>query len=118
MANAVNSGNGAGGASGTDQGYRFRVSDTVNVPLRGVMLRLKLMEGRPVLDRLEPGQTIRLVAPDGEVRRAQVKALGVTGGRTTQARLERNRQLDVLISPEVAGEGGRPIDIGWYVVGD
>ncbi len=105
-------------ADGTKGGYRFRVSDTVNVPLRGVMLRLKLMEGRPVLDRLEPGESIRLVGPDGEVRTAQVKALSVTGGRPTQERLERNRQLDVLISPDVAREGGRPIDIGWYVVGD
>ncbi len=98
--------------------FRFRVSDTVDVPLRGVMLRLKLVEGRPALARLEPGETIRLVGPGGETRSAEVKALSVTGGRATQARLERNRQLDVVISPEEARVGGRPVEIGWFVVGD
>lgn len=98
--------------------FRFRVSDTVDVPLRGVMLRLKLVEGRPALSELEPGETIRLVGPDGETRSAEVKALSVTGGRTTQKRLERNRQLDVVISPEEARGTGRPVEIGWFVVGD
>ncbi len=98
--------------------YRFRVSDTMDVPLRGVMLRLKLLEGRPALSRLEPGETIRLVGPDGETRSVAVKALSVTGGRATQKRLERNRQLDVVIAPEEARVGGRPVAIGWFVVGD
>ncbi len=97
--------------------YRFRVSDTVDVPLRGVMLRLKLLEGVPALEGLEPGETIRLVSPNGESRSAKVLALSVTGGRATQEQLERNRQLDVVISPEAAREGGRPVEIGWFVIG-
>ena len=97
--------------------YRFRVSDAVPVPLRGMMLRLRLLEGTPRLDDLEPGEEIRIVAPDGAARVVRVKAIATTEGRPTQERLDRERQLDLVIGPEDARQDGRPVAIGWYVVG-
>lgn len=98
-------------------GYRFRVSDAVPVPLRGMMLRLKLLEGAPDLDELEPGEEIRIVAPDGASRVATVKAIATTEGRVTQDRLDQQKQLDLVIGPEDARQDGRSVGIGWFVVG-
>jgi hypothetical protein len=95
--------------------YRFRVSDAVQVPLRGMLLRLKLVDGTPDLESLEPGETIQLVAPDGGTRTAEVKALSLTGGNASQRGLDRYRQLDLVIGPDGAGEP--PVGIGWHVVG-
>ncbi len=105
-------------AKKTTGAYRFRVSDAVEVPLRGMMLRLKRVEGTAPLGALEPGATLRLMAPDGVTRTARVKALSVTGGRPTQERLDRYGQADVVIAPEEARVDGRPVEIGWYVVGE
>ena len=105
-------------AKKTTGAYRFRVSDAVEVPLRGMMLRLKRLEGRPPVDALEPGSTLRLQGPDGETRTAHVKALSMTGGRTTQDRLDRYGQADVVIAPGDGQADGRPVDIGWFVVGE
>lgn len=97
--------------------FRFRVSDAVEVPLRGWLLRLRLLEGAPALSELRPGHFLRLRAPDGEVRDVRIIDYSITGGRATQARLERTRELDVVISKADARRGGRPIEIGWMVVG-
>ncbi len=105
-------------AKKTTGAYRFRVSDAVEVPLRGMMLRLKRVDGTAPLGALKPGATLRLMAPDGETRTARVKALSVTGGRPTQERLDRYGQADVVIAPEEARLDGRPVEIGWYVVGE
>jgi len=104
-------------AKKTSGGYRFRVSDAVEVPLRGTMLRLKRVAGQPSVDALEPGSVVRLESPGGELRDVAVKDVSVTGGRATQAKLDRYGQLDVIISPEDAAAGGRPVTIGWFVVG-
>lgn len=85
--------------------YRFRVSDAVPVPLRGTMLRLKLLEGEPDLSALKAGSTIRLEGPGGETRSVEVKGLSVTGGRASQKLLRQYGQLDVLI-PQAAGAAG------------
>lgn len=98
--------------------FRFRVSDAVPVPLRGMMLRLKLVEGSPRLEALEPGEAIRLVAPDGQSRVARVKAFTTTEGRPTQERLDEQRQLDLLIDAAAARQDGRSVGIGWHVVGE
>lgn len=100
-----------------DGAFRFRVSDAVDVPHRGVLLRLRLLEGRPSLDELRPGRRLVLRSPDGEERRVRVQDYSVTGGRATQARLERTRELDVVISRADAYQGGRRVEIGWLVVG-
>jgi len=97
--------------------FRFRVSDVVEVPLRGYLLRLRLLEGSPRVSELGPGRYLRLRAPDGEERVVRVRDYAVVGGKATQARLERTRELDVVISREDALAGGRPIRSGWVVVG-
>ncbi len=97
--------------------FRFRVSDAVDVPHRGFLLRLRLMEGTPSIQDFRPGRYLRLRSPDGEERLVRVMDYSVTGGRPSQARLERTRELDVVISQEDAHRGGRSIKIGWYVVG-
>ncbi len=104
-----------GGEAG---GFRFRVSDVLPVPLRGYLLRLRLLQGRPQLGVLEPGKRLRLLAPDGTPREVEVRALSVTGGRATQASLEKKRELDVVISEADATDEGRPVGIGWFAVGD
>ena len=100
-----------------DVPFRFRVSDAVEIPRRGFLLRLRLLEGRPSLGELRPGRFLRLQAPDGEERWVKVLDFAVTGGRPTQTRLERTRELDVVISTADATRGGRPIRIGWMVLG-
>jgi hypothetical protein len=102
--------------TGNDRGgpFRFRVSDVVDVPLRGVLLRLRLVDGTPSIDDLGVGAALRLRSPDGAERDVRVRAHAVTGGRLTQARLERVRELDVLIED---GASGTPIEIGWIASG-
>jgi hypothetical protein len=102
---------------GQGKSYRFRVSDVVDVPLRGYLLRLRLLDGTPSLDDLSPGKTVRLVGPDGGARPATVKAISVTGGRATQKRMEEKRELDIVISPQEAVGDGGAVEIGWLVAG-
>lgn len=97
--------------------YRFRVSDVVQVPLRGTMLRLKLLEGDPSPDALEAGKTIRLVGPGGRTASAQVRSLAVTTGSAAKETLHQYRQVDVVVAPESSSDG-LPVGIGWFVVGD
>jgi hypothetical protein len=99
------------------EAFRFRVSDAVEVPLRGYLLRLRLLDGAPNLKELRPGRYLRLRAPDGSERLAKILDYAITGGHPTQARLERTRELDVVIAREDAVRGGRPVAIGWMVVG-
>jgi hypothetical protein len=99
------------------ESFRFRISDAVEVPMRGYLLRLRLLEGSPRISELGPGRSLRLRAPDGAERVVRVLDFAVVGGRATQARLERTRELDVVISQEDARAGGRTVGIGWLVVG-
>jgi hypothetical protein len=101
----------------TGESFRFRISDAVEVPMRGYLLRLRLLEGSPRISELAPGRRLRLRAPDGTERVVRVQDYAVVGGRATQARLERTRELDIVISREDALAGGRPVTIGWMVVG-
>lgn len=100
-----------------DGSFRFRVSDALEVPSRGFLLRLRLMEGSPSMAELKPGRTLRLRAPDGEERLVRIQDHAIVGGRATQARLERTRELDVIITQADALQGGRPVTIGWIAVG-
>jgi hypothetical protein len=95
--------------------FRFRVSDSVEVPLRGRMLRLRVVEGTPAMADLVPGSTLRVSGP-GEDRTITVVGHAVTSGRATQERLDRVRELDVVIADDAERERG-PIDIGWYASG-
>ncbi|MDX1673238.1 MAG: hypothetical protein R3314_00445 [Longimicrobiales bacterium] len=96
--------------------YRFRISDAYFVPLRGWMLRLKLLEGEFDPKSLKPGRSLRLIAPDGHERLVTVKGLAVTGGRQKKARVEAYREFDLVIPPEDAEKDGREVGIGWEAV--
>ena len=96
--------------------YRFRVSDAYFVPLRGWMLRLKLLDGEFNPKSLKPGSSLRLVAPDGDDRVVTVKGLAVTGGRQNRQRVEDTREFDVVIPPEDAVQDDREVEIGWEAV--
>ena len=94
--------------------FTFRVSDVLDVPLRGLMLRLRLVEGMPSMDDLAVGASLHVRSPAGVEREVRVAAHSVTGGRPTQARLDRVRELDVLIED---GASAEPIEIGWIARG-
>lgn len=96
--------------------YRFRVSDAYFVPLRGWMLRLKLLDGDFDPKTLKRGASLRLVAPDGDDRVVTVKDLAVTGGRQKKERVEEYREFDLVIPPEDAVRDDRKVDIGWEAV--
>jgi hypothetical protein len=93
--------------------YRFRVSDAYFVPLRGWMLRLKLVDGSFEPSMLKPGGTVRLVAPDGEERVVTVVGRAATGGRQKQDRVDAYREYDIVIPEGDAVRDGRPVDLGW-----
>lgn len=95
---------------------RFRVSDATEVPLRGFLLRLRLLEGKPQMKSLKKAR-LRLESPGGASRVVEIRDFAVMGGKATQERLERTQMLDVLISSEDAAGDGEPVRIGWTAVG-
>ncbi len=97
--------------------FRFRVSDSLNVPLRGHLLRLRLLEGTPSMKDLAPGKRIRLIAPSGAGRDVEILGHSATGGRATQERIDTVRELDVVIRAQDAGDGPERVEIGWQVTG-
>jgi len=97
--------------------FRFRVSDAVVVPLRGLMLRLRLLEGTPSIKDVAVGRRVRLTSPAGESRELAILAHSVTGGKQTQKRLDQVRELDVIVAEVDGATGGSPVDIGWVVTG-
>jgi hypothetical protein len=96
--------------------FRFNVSDAYFIPLRGWMLRLKLVDGSFEPSMLSPGTSFKLVAPDGHERTATVKGLSVTGGRQTRQRVEEYKEFDVVIPVEDAVMDSREVEIGWKAV--
>jgi hypothetical protein len=96
--------------------YRFRVSDAYFVPLRGWMLRLKLIDGSFETAMVKPGSQIRLLAPDGEERLVSVLGLGATGGRQKQDRIDTYGEFDLVISRDDAVRDDRAVDLGWEAV--
>ena len=97
--------------------FVFRVSDAFEVPLRGWMLRLRRLEGRPSMRDLATGRTLRIRAPDGAERTVVIRAHAVTAGRPTQQRLDTLGELDVIIAAEDAVADGARVDIGWTAAG-
>jgi hypothetical protein len=95
--------------------YRFRVSDAYAVPLRGWLLRLKLVDGSFEPRMLKPGTSIRLMAPDGEAREVSVLGLAATAGKQTQKRVDAYSEFDIVISEADAVRDGKPVDLGWEV---
>lgn len=93
--------------------YRFRVSDAYFVPLRGWMLRLKLLDGAFAPSMLKPPGSLRLTAPDGEERVVTVTGLSVTGGFQKKERVDAYKEFDVVIPEADAVREDRPVRIGW-----
>jgi hypothetical protein len=93
--------------------FQFRVSDFVEIPMRGYLLRLKLVSGDPAIGDIAPGSRIALRAPDGTERVVTVKDYSVTQGVPSQKRLDRTRELDVVIAANDALGNGTPVEIGW-----
>jgi hypothetical protein len=99
----------AGGA------FRFRVSDSVDVPLRGRMLRLRVLEGAPAMSDLKPGRRLRIAGP-GDEGMVRIVAHSVTSGKATQQRLDTVRELDLVVADERPATA-TPIGIGWFASG-
>src|SRR5690606_27439309 len=96
--------------------FSFRVSDVVEVPLRGTVLRLRVAQGKPSMSDLRIGSKLRLRSPAGAERDVTIAAYATSSGKATQARLDRVRELDVLIRDEEATSSD-PIEIGWTASG-
>lgn len=93
--------------------YRFRVSDSYFIPLRGWMLRLKLLDGSFDPAMLTPGASLQLTGPGGEERTVTVKGLSVTGGFQKKDRVDTYREFDVVIPEQDAMRDNGRIAIGW-----
>ncbi|HSJ31736.1 MAG TPA: hypothetical protein VK933_09890 [Longimicrobiales bacterium] len=96
--------------------YTFRVSDVVDVPLRGTVLRLRVVEGTPSMSDLAVGSRLRLRSPAGAERLVTIQGYAVSSGKATQDRLDRVRELDVRISDDEATTDGA-VEIGWMASG-
>lgn len=97
--------------------FSFRVSDSLEVPLRGHLLRLRLREGTPSMKDLKPGGQLKVRGPDGRERTVTIVGHATTGGRATQERLNRYGELDLVISSMDAGAYEDRIGIGWTALG-
>jgi hypothetical protein len=97
--------------------FRFRVSDAVQVPLRGYLLRLKLQDGTPALTDIAPGKKLRMRGPHGGERIIHVKDYSATEGFPSQDKLDKRRELDIVIDQSDGLVDGEEIQIGWTASG-
>jgi len=97
--------------------FEFRVSDALEVPLRGYLLRLKLVNGDPGLGDLAPGKQLTLKSPTGAERTIPIKDQAVTQGPASQSRLDRTREFDIIVENADAVVDGEVVDIGWTASG-
>ena len=102
-----------GGKKKSEGPFEFRVSDALEVPRRGYLLRLRLLNGEPGIDDFGPGEKIKLRSPDGAERVVTIKDYSVTQGVPSQKRFDRTRELDVVIETPDAVIDGRLVEIGW-----
>src|SRR5687768_198882 len=92
--------------------FGMQVSDVVDVPLRGQMLRLKITSGSVSVADLAVGRKLRLTGPNGEQQVVEIIAHPVSGGNVTQKRIDKYREFDALVRP-VDNEAGDPINFGF-----
>jgi len=97
--------------------FRFRVSDVYDVPMRGKVLRLKVVEGKPSLKSLKPGDRLKLQSPSGKEREVTIMDYAITGGVQSQARLDATGELDIVVAFDDAVIDGEPVEIGWMATG-
>lgn len=101
----------AGGES-----FELRVSDVVNVPLRGLLLRLKVVSGQPRTADIAVGRKLSVRSARGAEQTVRIVAHSITGGNVSQKRLDKVRELDVVVTSDHAAEL-QLIDFGWAVHG-
>ena len=106
-----------GGAKKSGGSFEFRVSDAVEVPRRGYLLRLKLLNGEPGLGDLAIGKRIRLRSPAGSERLVTIRDYSATQGPASQKRLDQTHELDVVIDSPDAAANGELVDVGWTASG-
>lgn len=97
--------------------FQFRVSDSVQMPMRGYLLRLKLLNGEPGIGDVSPGRKLRVSGPNGGERIIVIKDFSVTGGVQSQERLDRTRELDIVVESTDGMVNGEEIEIGWTASG-
>jgi hypothetical protein len=97
--------------------FQFRVSDSVAVPRRGYMLRLKVLDGAPALRDVAPGRKLRLRGPNGSERVVVIADYSATEGFPSQEKLDERRELDIVVSQDDGVVNGEEIDIGWTASG-
>ena len=95
--------------------FSMKVSDMYQVPLRGTLLRLKFVTGQPQAADIAVGKTLAVRSPDGRERTVRIVAHSVTGGNVSQGRLDRVRELDVIVMPTGEASAGDPVGFGWTV---
>jgi hypothetical protein len=101
-----------------DRGHaRFNVSDALDVPLRGFLLRLRHLAGDVSVKDIGAGARLRLTSPDGVERIVTVRHKSLTGGRNSQERLAKTGQIDVIIGSDEAYADDVPVGIGWTAEG-
>ena len=97
--------------------FELRVSDSVVVPLRGRLLRLRVTRGSPKAADLAVGKKLRIRAPNGSDRVVEILAHSVTAGKFTQQRLDKTKEVDVIIAEDDALLDGDAVGIGWTANG-
>ena len=97
--------------------FQFRISDSVAVPRRGYMLRLKLLDGAPALDDVAPGRKLHVRGPSGDVRTVLIKDYSATEGFPSQKKLDERRELDIVVGQDDGLLNGEEIQIGWTASG-
>lgn len=97
--------------------FSFRVSDAVEIPARGYLLRLKLRDGDPAIADLAVGKKLTLRSPGGAEKVITIKDHSLTQGPTSQDRLDRTREFDVVIASPDAVLGSEVVDVGWAASG-
>jgi hypothetical protein len=93
----------------------MKVSDVVDVPMRGQVLRLKVTGAVPNVAQLAVGRRLRLRSPAGEEHVVRIVDHSVTGGVVTQKRMERVREFDVLIKSDNEEVTHVPVGFGYTV---
>ena len=94
--------------------FELRVSDVMEVPLRGQLLRLKVTSGHARTEDVAVGKRLKLRSPSGAEREVTIKAHSITGGQLSQAGLNKTGELDVVVQRDDGAEV-EPIGIGWTV---
>ncbi len=93
--------------------YELQVSDSSSIPYRGHLLRLKIADGMPRMKDLKKGARLKVSGPDGRSGVVEILGFPSMAGRQTQERLERTRELDIVIPAHQSVIDGARIEIGW-----